>query len=138
MELTFKEAIPWVKESVQKIFPFEVIIDCYTEGDSLFKVCYAKKQLPYSNPIGQFIIVALDGGCNLSFGSVWLNEIFRNLGYGVKLHQLRLDLAKMFYAESVVATTRKDNEPQNRIMEHFKWNRGDLNKTHYIWYKEIV
>ncbi len=92
----------------------------------------------YGETIGSFSIREIDGGQNLFFGESWLLNNYRNRGYGVKLHNLRCQLALEVCALSAIATSRKDNDSQNRIFSRFGWEKGNLNQNHYIWYLDLA
>src|SRR5437868_2119364 len=132
----FSQHKQFIEERVKKIFSgLNGEVTVYQSfQETTLRVTYRVKLdgAQYCNYIGSFSIETVDGGFNLFFGNVDLYENYQNKGYGVKLHRLRLELAKMIGASAVLATTRKDNESQNKILEFFKWNRSDMTETHYL------
>ncbi len=137
----FSQHKEYIKQRIQKIFSGldgEIEVDQYFYETTL-KVTYRIKppEQKYSSWLGSFTIELVDGGFNLFFGHVSLLQEYQNKGYGVKLHKLRLELAKMVGAKAVIATTYKENDAQNKILEFFKWNRSDMTKTHYLWSRDM-
>lgn len=137
MDLSFTEKI--IAPKIKKIFSAlgDVDVMVLTQGERIYVHYHAPHETPDKYFIGHFSLEIIDGGSNLFFGNVRLAIPYQNKGYGVKLHELRLSLAKDAGAESVIATSNKSNDSQNRIFEKFGWTRGDLNDCHYIWYKSM-
>lgn len=87
--------------------------------------------------VAKFSISTLDGGCSGVFGGCYLESIFQNKGFGVKLHELRLEIAKEIGFLSVIATSAKGNERQNKIFRHFSWNSVPLDNHYLLWFKSL-
>lgn len=55
------------------------------------------------------------------FHSVSVDFASRNKGLGTKYHNIRLDIARMFGAKTVICTINSSNVVEKRILQKFGW-----------------
>ena len=136
--MIYDEHIITLRRGVRRILSSvkDLGVDIDTISENVIKVYYWDKK--NHSPIGGFHITLVDGGNNLFFRNARLDDKFLHKGYGVKLHMLRLEFAKLIGANCVICTTNKNNNAQSRVLEHFNWLKNNLDKNHYIWTKEII
>lgn len=96
------------------------------------------------NWVAHFSVIWLPE-CNgvVVFNTAFVREAYRRRGLGLRLHNLRLDMARRCGAKLAIATVVVGNAPQERIMEHNNWKsraryRADDGHEVNLFVKELL